>query len=109
MTLRELVLAVAMFALCSTALARSIEIEVNGLVCAFCAQGIEKTLKKLPATDEVCVSLERRTVAVALKPDQDIADVTLKEAITNAGYSVVGIKRTDESLAAIEARIKGKE
>ena len=45
--------------------AATIEMSVNGLVCAFCAQGIEKKLRKLPATADVVVSLERRLVAVA--------------------------------------------
>ena len=33
--------------------AATIEMNVNGLVCAFCAQGIEKQLRKFPATPEV--------------------------------------------------------
>src|SRR5688572_32710481 len=61
--------------------AATIEMTVNGLVCGFCAQGIEKTLRKNPATDDVLVSLENRLVAVATKPDADIADETLREAL----------------------------
>lgn len=40
--------------------------DVNGLVCGYCAQGIEKTLKGLSATEAVFVSLEHRLVAVVL-------------------------------------------
>jgi cation transport ATPase len=85
--------------------AKTVEMDVNGLVCAFCAQGIEKTMKGFPATDGVLVSLEHRIVAVHLKEGQDIADATLRKAITDAGYSLVAVRRTDESLAAIKARI----
>ena len=45
----------------------TIEMTVNGLVCGFCAQGIEKTLRKNAATDDVFVSLENRLVAIATK------------------------------------------
>ena len=38
--------------------------KVYGLVCGFCAQGIEKTLRKNPATADVVVSLENKLVAV---------------------------------------------
>jgi mercuric ion binding protein len=90
----------------STASAATIEMNVNGLVCAFCAQGIEKKLRKLPATADVVVSLEQRLVAVALKDGQDIPDSDLRKALTDAGYTVVGIQRTDEPIAAVRARVK---
>jgi len=70
----------------SSATAATIEMNVNGLVCAFCAQGIEKKLRKLPATADVVVSLEQRLVAVALKDGQDISDADLRKALTDAGY-----------------------
>jgi mercuric ion binding protein len=89
----------------SLASARTIEMEVNGLVCAFCAQGIEKALKEIPATETVFVSLEHRVVAIDLKEGADIDDATLRTAITDAGYTVVDIRRGDESLDAIRARV----
>ena len=79
---------------------------VNGLVCAFCAQGIEKQLRKFPATDDVVVSLEQKLVAVALKDGQDIPDAELRRALTNAGYTVKGIQRTDTPIAELRERRK---
>ena len=89
----------------SLASAKTIEMDVNGLVCAFCAQGISKTLKGNPATEDVFVSLEHRLVAVHLKDGQDISDAQLRDAITNAGYKLVAVHRTDNSLAEIKARV----
>jgi len=91
------------------AAAKSLEIEVNGLVCAFCAQGIEKTLKRFPATQAVYVNLENRLVAVQLKDGSDIDDSAMREAITNAGYTVVEIRRTDATLDAIRQRNRKHE
>lgn len=85
---------------------RTIEMQVDGLVCAFCAQGISKTLGKMPATQEVLVSLESGLVAVALKPGLDLADADLRSSLTEAGYSVKAIVRKDESLDAVRARLK---
>jgi copper chaperone CopZ len=90
----------------ATSNAATIEMTVNGLVCAFCAQGIEKKLKKFPATAEVVVSLEHRLVAVALKDGQDISDDDLRKALTNAGYTVKGIARTETPIADIRERLK---
>ena len=92
-----------------TAYATTIQMTVNGLVCAFCAQGIEKKLRKLPETADVFVSLEEKVVAVALKDGQDIPDPTLKKALTDAGYTVVDIHRTDASLDEIRARAKASK
>lgn len=79
--------------------ARTIRMEVHGLVCAFCAQGITKKLKAMAPTQDVYVSLERKLVAVSLKEGQDIPDATLKDTLKDAGYDVVRIARTDEQLA----------
>jgi copper chaperone CopZ len=87
----------------------TIEMSVNGLVCAFCAQGIEKQLRKFPATADVIVSLEQKLVAVALKDGQDIPDTELRRALTNAGYTVKTIERTPTPLAELRERLnKGK-
>src|SRR6202050_559979 len=90
----------------SSATAATIEMNVNGLVCAFCAQGIEKKLRKLPATADVVVSLEQRLVAVALKDGQDISDADLRRALTNAGYSVKSIQRTETPITELLERAK---
>lgn len=95
-----------LIAVTATSGAATIEMTVNGLVCAFCAQGIEKKLKKFPATSEVVVSLEHRLVAVALKDGQDIADGDLRKALTDAGYTVKSIERTDTPIEAVRASLK---
>ena len=101
-------LPIAVLSLLATAAhATTIEMKVNGLVCAFCAQGIEKTLRKNPATEDVVVSLEDKLVAVALKDGMDIQDDTLRTALKASGYDVKSIARTDVPLSAIRERLKG--
>ena len=95
-----------MLILTAASSAATIELKVNGLVCGFCAQGIEKTLRKYPATADVFVSLETRLVAVATKEGMDIADSELRKALTNAGYDVKAIERTSNSLATLRTQAK---
>ena len=92
--------------LATTATAATIEMHVNGLVCAFCAQGIEKKLRKLPATADVVVSLEHRLFAVALKDGQDIPDADLRKALTDAGYTVTSVQHTDTPIDTVRSRVK---
>ena len=102
------VVGIALLAFALQGTAATIEMTVNGLVCAFCAQGIEKKLKKFPATEEVVVNLEHRLVAVALKDGQDISDADLRKALTDAGYTVKLIERTDTPIAQVRDRLKDK-
>jgi copper chaperone CopZ len=90
----------------AVASAGTIEMKVNGLVCAFCAQGIEKTLRKNPAVSDVVVSLEDRLVAVETKPGTDVADQDLRKALTDSGYDVKAIERTKTPLNDIRERLK---
>ncbi len=86
--------------------ANTIEMKVNGLVCAFCARGIEKTFHKNPAVADVVVSLEDRLVAVQTKDGADISDQELRATLTDAGYDIKSIERTETPVAAIRERLK---
>lgn len=73
--------------------AKEIDISVKGMVCAFCAQGIEKKFKALKETGSVDVSLEKKLVKVQTKADEDIPDTKINQILTDAGYTVESIKR----------------
>ena len=104
---KSVIAAVLMFnALCVNA--GTIELKVYGLVCSFCAQGIEKTLRKNPATADVVVSLENKLVAIGTREGADIPDTDLNKALKDAGYDVKAITRTQRSIAEIRASLKAK-
>ncbi len=105
MTVRKGLLALLALVATSLASADTIEMTVHGLVCGFCATGVEKTLRKNPATQDVVISLEHRLVAVTTRPGTDIADAALREALQDAGYDVKAIVRTSRTAAAIRQQI----
>lgn len=89
--------------------ATAIKANVNGMVCAFCAQGIEKRLMKLGATKEVFVDLKKRVVAVEVK-DGETLDIKLITAeIVDAGYDVTKIEVVPQSVADIRSETKAKK
>jgi copper chaperone CopZ len=88
--------------------ATTIEMKVYGLVCGFCAQGIEKTLRKNPATQDVVVSLEHKLVAIATREGTDVPDAELIKAMTDAGYDVKGISRTQRTIPEIRQWLKAQ-
>ena len=104
--MKKFILIAVTIAFTGTALADTIEMKVYGLVCAFCAQGIEKTLRRNPATEDVVVSLENKLVAISTRPGADIPDAELRKALTDSGYDVKGIQRTQRPIAEIRASLK---
>lgn len=79
--------------LSGSAYAETVKAGVNGLVCSFCATGIEKTFKKQAAVDTVKVDLDAKLVTIHLKDGQTLDDKTITSLITDAGYTVTDIKR----------------
>lgn len=102
----SLLLALSLLSAVTPLRAETIEMEVNGLVCAFCAQGIEKQLRRLPATEDVLVSLEHRLVAVSLVEGAPYDEQAMRGAITEAGYATVKLERSAQSLDDIRARLE---
>ncbi|MFW5432536.1 MAG: heavy-metal-associated domain-containing protein [Methylophilaceae bacterium] len=87
---------------------QTIKASVNGMVCAFCAQGIEKKMRKLSQTQDVYVNLKKRMVAVELKDGETLSDDAVKEIVQDAGYDVESIERSEQTVAAIKAELEVK-
>ena len=88
--------------------AQTISAQVNGMVCAFCAQGIEKKARALPQTQDVYVNLKQKIVAVEIKEGQSLSPDAVSALIKDAGYDVTHSEIVDESAAAIRARLEQK-
>jgi mercuric ion binding protein len=88
--------------------AQTIKANVNGMVCAFCAQGIEKKMRALPQTQDVYVNLKQRIVAVEVKDGQNLAFDTVKEVIKDAGYDVTHVEMSEDPVAHIKANLEAK-
>jgi len=86
--------------------ASSIKAEVNGMVCAFCAKGIEKKLKALPEGADTFVDLKSRVVALELKDGQDVPLEKFTKIIQDAGYSVSKVGKVEQSVAEIKAELE---
>jgi copper chaperone CopZ len=77
----------------SVAQAEQIKIEVKGMVCSFCAQGIKKTFMRKDGVESVDVDLEKKIVIITTKKDASLKDSDLTESIADAGYEVIKIER----------------
>ncbi len=102
------ILALAAAAFPSVA-ATSLKATVNGMVCAFCAQGIEKRISKMSATKAIFVDLKKKTVAVEAKDGMTLDEKAIAAEIVEAGYDVVKLETVQMSVAEIKAELKARK
>jgi cation transport ATPase len=104
--LRSFLTASVLLTAAAAAGAATTKITVNGMVCAFCAQGIEKRLTAMPETGEFYINLARKVVAVQPKDGRSIDVAKVTAQITEAGYDVVKVESVAQSVQAIRAEFK---
>jgi mercuric ion binding protein len=81
------------FAFSAPISAETIRTTVNGMVCAFCATGIEKTFRKQSEVESVKVDLKEKLVTIKTKPGKTLTDAKVKEIVTYSGYTMGKISR----------------
>lgn len=67
-------------------------IKVKGMVCAFCAQGIEKNFNKRDEVKNTKVDLDNMEVFVELKKGKILREEVIKKIVVDAGFSYAGMK-----------------
>ncbi len=83
----------------------SYKVMVNGMVCSFCAQGIEKKMRALNETKGVYVELKNHLVVVEAKEGSNISQDVIKKIIKDAGYEVKSIEVSEHSIEHIKSGI----
>ena len=67
--------------------AKIVEVDVQGMACAFCVEGLRKTLTALPGVDKATVSLKNHLARLELDPQNAPATEAIKQAIVDAGFT----------------------
>jgi len=73
-------------AVAEKASATEVRVGVKGMVCAFCAQGIEKKFKAQKEVEQIKVSLEEKFVFLKFKEGQRLSNEKMAELLKEAGY-----------------------
>lgn len=68
-------------------------VKVRGMVCNFCAQGLEKAFKTRAGVRSVRVSLRDKLITLVLAPDSAIDDGEIRKVVEETGYNVVSVER----------------
>lgn len=108
MKLINFVIATTLLGLSQASLA-SMKVTVNGMVCSFCAQGIEKSLLKLDETKAVLVDLKNKVVVVEAKDGKTLNEKIIRQEIIDSGYDVVTVETIPQTVAEFRAQMKAKK
>ena len=83
-------------------------IQVNGVVCSFCAYGAEKSLSELDCLDSgefgdgVLVDIDTHRITLAMRPGEKVPIRDIYERIRKAGYDPVTLHM--RSMGSLERR-----
>jgi mercuric ion binding protein len=80
----------------SSALAESIKVGVDGMVCAFCAKGIEESFSKVESVEKATVNMDDKSLTLQVHKGKQLSDEVITKTIIDAGYTVRDIQHIKE-------------
>jgi mercuric ion binding protein len=89
----HLLIASTMVLMAAPALAETITIRIDGMVCAFCAKGIEQLFTDETVVERVQVDIDQGQARITTKGDGTLSDARIKELVNEAGYDAATITR----------------
>ena len=65
-----------------------VEVKIKGMVCSFCAQGLQKGIVKLEEVEKVEINLKKGYAKITVKKGETLPMDEVKEIIKDAGYLI---------------------
>lgn len=84
----------------------SVRVTVNGVVCAFCVQGIERHFRQRDEVKGIFISLTHSVMLLELEPDKPMTDELIVDTTKRAGYEVVRIERIETPFEEERERLR---
>ena len=78
--------------------AETVHVSVNGLVCDFCAQALEKVFGKEDSVEDIDVDLNTKIITIDFKDGQAMSDEEIEYLVQDSGYDVENIHHVTQIL-----------
>ncbi|RTZ58289.1 MAG: hypothetical protein DSZ32_07230 [Gammaproteobacteria bacterium] len=78
-----------------SALARTVEVEVHGMTCAFCVDSLERKFRKMDSVSDVEISLKLKKIRLQTEPGKPTVD-TIRKTVLDAGFTPVKVEEVAE-------------
>ncbi len=73
----------------------TVHLLVDGMVCPFCAYGLEKRLLKLEAVDSLIVRISDGLVLIREKEGQQLTEEDVRKEVEKAGFTLREMNRVE--------------
>ena len=70
----------------------TVYVDVNGLVCDFCARALEKVFGRRDEVDAINVDLDEKVITIHFVDGRSMEEGTIAELIADSGYDVRDIR-----------------
>lgn len=70
------------------------QLKINGMVCSFCARGIENKLSAVPGVSDIRIDMKTKTIRLLTNGSFKGNPDTLNKAVRDAGYVVQSIEQS---------------
>lgn len=74
---------------------KHIYVDVNGLVCDFCARALEKIFSKNSDVESINVDLDTKVLTINMNDGKTLDDETITKMVTDSGYNVEAIRHEE--------------
>jgi mercuric ion binding protein len=71
-------------------------LQVSGVVCSFCAQGIQKRFKQTGIVKSVNVDLDKHEVSLEFIENKTLTDAEISSLLESAGYNLLKVERSNK-------------
>lgn len=71
-------------------------VNVNGLVCDFCARAVEKVFGRQEEVASIAVDMNEKTVVIYFNEGRSLDDAAITDLINDSGYSVESIQHAQK-------------
>lgn len=68
-------------------------LQVSGVVCSFCAQGIQKKFQQTGVVKSVNVDLDKHEVSLEFVESKTLTDDEINKLLESAGYNLLKVER----------------
>ena len=104
--MKKLILSIVFALAANSAIAgEELKVSVKGMVCAFCAQGIEKKFMAEPEVAKVEVSLANKYVKLNFKDGKRLPKEKITEILKDSGYEA----NFGDTVKASDDKVKAEE
>jgi len=86
-----------------------VQIFVKGMVCSFCARGLEKKIKEQKSVASIKIRMKEKLVELVFKPNLTLSDKTLRKIVEDAGLRVDKIVRPKDMPTTNTPKIQEKQ